>query len=320
MNGIERRLISIMNERLKRQMDFALEIHKETNRMKMDLSLMSFSFQVEALFGMMNAEKLCTVARQSGMQMLDLTGMEIRLYRPKALLRAFEKTGISCGCVIETLPFYKGTGRFEKKLDEAISLCRAMKTQNLMIVPGDMDAGACRKLSREEMLQQAIRMYTVAVARGRKNGIEILFEDTPQAHKPLSSAEDCRTVLDGVEGLDFAFDTANFLVAKEDTDVLEAYELLKDRIRRVHLKDVVRGHFRGGERCANGERIRSVVTGTGMIPMQAVLEKLQADGYDGALCVEYAAAAGVHGLEHAKALEAYTKTIRTYWEREDDKR
>ncbi len=59
---------------------------------------------------------------------------------------------------------------------------------------------------------------------------------------------------------------------------------------------------------------------TGMIPMQAVLEKLQADGYDGALCVEYAAAAGVHGLEHAKALEAYTKTIRTYWEREDDKR
>ena len=320
MNGIERRLISIMNERLKRQMDFALEIHKETNRMKMDLSLMSFSFQVEALFGMMNAEKLCTVARQSGMQMLDLTGMEIRLYRPKALLRAFEKTGISCGCVIETLPFYKGTGRFEKKLDEAISLCRAMKTQNLMIVPGDMDAGACRKLSDEEMRQQAIRMYTVAVARGRKNGIEILFEDTPQAHKPLSSAEDCRTVLDGVEGLGFAFDTANFLVAKEDTDVLEAYELLKDRIRRVHLKDVVRGHFQGGEQCANGERIRSVVTGTGIVPIKALIEKLEADGYYGVLCVEYAAAAGVHGMRHAKALEAYSRTIDSYIRGEEDKR
>ncbi len=278
----------------------------------MHLSLLSFSFLGETLSRQMDADRLCRIAKENGVEYLDMMVTEIRLYRVKTLKKAFSETGVRCDCVTATLPFFRGVEKYPVKLDAAFKTCEQIGANKLMIVPGAFDAKVCRQLRREEMQRRMIELYSMAVKRGKERGIEILFEDTPQAHKPLSSAADCRAVLDAVPGLGFVFDTANFLVAEVECDLLADYELLKDRICRVHLKDVERGRFRRAERCENGESIRCVTTGSGIVPLRPFVKRLQADGYDGVACVEYAAKATVHGDAHGEQLKPYVQKIRSY--------
>ncbi len=278
----------------------------------MKLSLLSFSFQTERLKGQMDGAKLCRLAKDNGIDTVDLMSAEVQLYGMENLKRAFAASGVSCGCIIAPLPFYKSVEQFPKKLTEALDLCGALGVKSLMVIPGYGDEAACKLLRREEMISRAVELFTMAVNRAAERNVEILFEDTPQAHKPLAAVSDCRAVLDGVPGLGFVFDTGNFIVAETDADLLAAYDALKDRIRRVHLKDVVRGSFPSGEACVNGERIRTVPTGSGIVPLRPFVEKLVSDGYDGTVCIEYAAGKGVHGLDHAKYIAGYVRNIRTY--------
>lgn len=283
----------------------------------MTLSLLTFSFMGEVLTRQMNAEKLCEIAKENKIESLDMMTKEIHLYKAKALKKAFERTGIYCGCVTALLPFYQGVEKFPTELEEAFKVCEEIGSDKLMIIPGYMDQKACSKLRPQEKLRRAIELYTLAVERGKEHGIEILFEDTPQPHKPLSSAVDCRAILDAVPGLGFVLDTANFQSAEKECNLMADYELLKDRIRRVHLKDIVRGNFRHGEGCVNGESIICVTTGSGIVPLRQFVEKLKADGYDGTLCVEYTARAQVHGMDHSRYLDTYVRNIRAYWEGEE---
>lgn len=283
----------------------------------MKLSLLTFSFMGDVLTRRMDAETLCRMAKENGIEELDVQEAELRLYGVKALKTAFDRSGVRCGCLIATLPFYQGVERFPAALEKAFKACEAIGTDKLMITAGIFDAKACKQLRREEQLRRAVELYTIAVERGKEHGIEILFEDTPQPHKPLSSAADCRALLDAVPGLGFVFDTANFLVAEPDCDLLAAWELLKDRTHRVHLKDVVRGKIPRAEVCRNGESILAVATGSGILPLRPFVEKLKADGYDAVCCVEYMAKAGVHGEEHSPYIDTYVKNIRAYWEGEE---
>lgn len=279
----------------------------------MKLSLLPFSFMGDVLMQRMDAETLCKTAKENGIEELDLQEAELRLYGVKALKSAFSRSGVRCGCVIATLPFYQGVDRFPSSLEKAFKACEAIGSAKLMIVPGIFDAKACKQLRREEQLRRAVELYTIAVKRGKEHGIEILIEDTPQPHKPLSSPADCRALLGAVPGLGFVFDTANFLVAEPECDLLSAYELLKDRIRRVHLKDVVRGNIPRAEACDNGESMLCVTTGSGIVPLRPFAERLKADGFDGVCCIEYAARAGIHGEEHSLYLNTYVRNIRAYW-------
>lgn len=72
----------------------------------------------------------------------------------------------------------------------------------------------------------------------------------------LASPKDCRALLDRVPGLGLIFDTGNFRVDDPGSDELAAYESLKDRMIRVHVKDVVLGNFESGETCIDGQKIR----------------------------------------------------------------
>ena len=64
----------------------------------------------------------------------------------------------------------------------------------------------------------------------------------------------------------------NFIFHGED--VLEAWELLKDKVSHVHCKD-------------RGENFSSVAAGDGGIPIAPLIEKLKAAGYDDYLAIEH---------------------------------
>lgn len=277
----------------------------------MNLSFMSFSMMKDAVLKRVNAETLCTIAKKSGINSLDLMEFEVNLYGEQKLQAAMKAQEVSCGCIITSAPIYDAPKKVEGKLKKSFELAKRMGADTLMVIPGNtgMDKSACAKMSRYQMLDRAVEKYTLAVKLGEQYGIKVGFENTPADYKPLASAEDCRYLLDKVPGLGMIFDTGNFRVADTNADELKAYELLKNRVIRVHLKDVVVGFFKHGEACVDGQKIRAVTTGSGVIPMAELIKRFRDDGYAGVFAVEYAAMPGVSGEEHAKYVKPYVTFI-----------
>ncbi len=87
-------------------------------------------------------------------------------------------------------------------------------------------------------------------------------------------AAECRELMDNFAGEHFkaVFDFANFVQAGQDT--LEAYELLKDYIAYIHVKD------------ARKENGTVVPAGYGDGNVEAILRKLFEKGFDGYLSLE----------------------------------
>ena len=114
-------------------------------------------------------------------------------------------------------------------------------------------------------------------------------------------AKECRELMDAFAGEHFKaiFDFANFVQAGQDT--LEAYELLKDSIAYVHVKDAL---------AANGN---VVPAGMGDGNVASILRRLFESGYEGFLSLEphLFNFSGFAGLEKGKdaIAEGETKVL-----------
>lgn len=277
----------------------------------MKLSLMTFPMIAERMAGTLDAKQLCVLARDAGMEELDIMEFELGLYGVTELREAMAAEKLNCGCLISMVPFYTEPDAAVERLQKALEVARSFAAPVLMIVPGGAEEKeTCEQRSRQEMLDQTVDFFRRAVELAEPLGIRIGLENTPQYWKPLASAEDCQYVLDQVKGLGLIFDTANMKVADPADDPLAFWELLKDRVIRVHLKDVVIGPFEDGEPCADGQTMRLVPTGSGIIPMRPLLAALRQDGYAGTLTLEYASG-GASGDGHTVMLNRHTGFIRS---------
>jgi sugar phosphate isomerase/epimerase len=86
----------------------------------------------------------------------------------------------------------------------------------------------------------------------------------------------------GEENVGVCFDTANAL--RVGDDVLEAAQLLAPRMRMLHVKDVE--PVSAQTNVVAGPR--SVPYGSGVVPLDEVLDVVAASGFDGLACVEVA--------------------------------
>ena len=104
------------------------------------------------------------------------------------------------------------------------------------------------------------------------NGIVLLHENEKGIYG--EKAAECRELMDEFAGEHFKaiFDFANFVQAGQDT--LEAYELLKDYIAYIHVKD------------ARKENGTVVPVGYGDGNVETILKKLFEKGFDGFLSLE----------------------------------
>ena len=113
-------------------------------------------------------------------------------------------SGLSRGCLIANVDFLGEPDKAEERLQEALSDCREMGTDQLMIVPGqamDNRKKRFRSLSRSAMLEEAVRFFARAVEEAGKQGITVGLEDTPQAAKPFCTAAEMKALLERVPGL-----------------------------------------------------------------------------------------------------------------------
>ena len=296
------------------------ECDQERRNNIMNLSLLSFSLIGEAVTKRLDAAGLCRICTENGIDRIDLLQEELRFYGRDKLKKAMGESGVSLGSLIASVDFLGAPDKADERLRAALDDCREMGTDQLMIVPGqsmDNRKKRFRSLSRSAMMEEAKVFFRKAVEEGQKAGITVGLEDTPQTVKPFCTISEMKTLLEAVPGLRLILDTGNIFVGDPQADLLDYYEALKPYIMRIHLKDVVRGRFPRKEMCIDGLSIAPVVTGSGILPMAEFLRRLKADGYDGDLCIEYAAPKSLHGGDHSKAVAAYADFIRAAWDGKD---
>ena len=94
------------------------------------------------------------------------------------------------------------------------------------------------------------------------------------------------TIIDqvGSESVRANTDIGNFLLVDEDP--LQAVQKLLPYIAHVHVKDMVPVSEGGWESLA-GKRYRGGAVGEGVVPLKAIMEQLNAAGYQGFLSLEF---------------------------------
>ena len=253
-------------------------------------SLMTLNLRHDLTKKTMSVEDTLLLAANEQIPFVDILGVQDRAI--PAYQSAMAKTGVKVCCYISTLSLFSGEKSIRKALDRNMSAAKALGAKFFMIVPyyPILDNRKAQRNGRHWTLDQLVSGFALAVEKGQEHGLKVCFETTPQEDIRLSGIEDCRYVLEHVQGLGLVFDTANMLPHGDDT--LSYYEALKEYIIHVHLKDVAlskaQRSFFPDERSADGRCMQCVTFGEGVIPVKEVYLRMLADGYTGRFAIEYA--------------------------------
>ena len=255
-----------------------------------DFSVMIFPFGYDMMKGTMSVQDVFELTARKGFSRVDVLGIDESL---QDLCRAaIDSTGVSVYCFIANLNFFQSQEEIQKDLRSRLGVAKALDAKLFMVVPYNDDSQLAEALARgkSDVQQCMVDGFRLAVEMAKEYGLTVCFETTPHDSFALSGTEDCKYVLDQVPGLGLVFDTANMLPHGEET--LESYEALKDRIIYVHLKDVALEPMDPVkplvEHTKDGQLMRGVVWGEGVIPVKKVASRLLQDGFTGPFALEYA--------------------------------
>lgn len=198
---------------------------------------------------------------------------------------ALKKADLGVSCIYE---FYD-MGRCDEteKAKKHVDTAALVGAKRILVVPGFLSGEASKEMQRcmpaqknivdfferNEEIKRMAEGLSFAAKYGAEKRVTVTVEDFDGLDSPLAGMYGIHWFLQQVPELMYTLDTGNFLFYGED--VLNAYELLKDRIVHVHCKDREPG--------TNA----SMQTGTGYIPFTDVLKKLKKQNYDGYLAIEH---------------------------------
>ena len=151
---------------------------------------------------------------------------------------------------------------------KAVDIAHRMDTKNIRMFSFYLPGGADPEAYREAVFDRIGQFVDYA----DRNDAVLLHENEKGIYG--ERAAECKKLLDAFGGKSFkaVFDFANFVQAKQDT--MEAYELLKDHIAYVHVKDAV------------WESGAVVPAGMGDGQVAEILKKMLSGGYRGFLSLE----------------------------------
>lgn len=256
------------------------------------ISLMTFPMDIDVAMHKMSNEDIFNITKDAGIKHVDV--MSLFGNRLKEYIDAANKTGVKPYCYIDSISFFsKKEDDILKAFNKHLETAKSLGAKLYMIVPlnTQKDQKVCEKLGKAKVQQLLIKYFKIAVELGKDAGIKVCFETTPQDYACLSGIDDCKYVLDNVEGLGLVYDTANMLPHGDDS--LDYYNKLKAYIVHVHLKDVklAKQTFKDklfhSEQTKTGEVMKCCLSGEGIIPLKEIITQMKNDGYDGYYALEY---------------------------------
>ena len=213
----------------------------------------------------------------------------------EALMRRLEGKKIGVSAVGSPIGKISITDDFEPHLESLAHIAELAKIWNTPYIrcfSFFIPEGEKPEKFRDEVFRRMDRMVELAA---RKN-LVLLHENEKEIYGDL--APRCLELMEkfGGENLKATFDFANFVQCGQDT--LEAWDMLKNHVAYVHVKDAL---FDGG---------RVVPVGQGDGNVKEILTRLDQEGFQGFLSLEphLADFAGLSGLEKNAAKRGRTDT------------
>lgn len=226
-------------------------------------------------------DEALTLAREAGVEALEMsenaiTGQEEAVSQLKA-----------AGLAVSTVTFsLKGDEEPRRQGERLIKAAQAVGARRFMVIPGfwgEEDSPQQRREKTQRMIEGTAELTRLITLEG----MSLTIEDFDNALSPVATAEGVRRFLDNCPGLTCAFDTGNFRFAGED--VLAAYDMLRDKITHLHLKDRAYAPVMGEapRKAMDGAELYPAPVGGGDLPLKEVIKRLRGDGYDGVFAVEH---------------------------------
>lgn len=236
-------------------------------------------------------DEFCQIAFRLGVHFVELWPPQLKngIEEVKATLQRY---GLQVACInCPIAPNKPNAGDWRGRLQESIqtaAILGAKFVSTFFGVHPDRSFYEAVTLYRD-----AIRPY-LTVAHDYDVTILVENEFDPKGQEPTRTAEQTCLLLELINdpALRLTFDPCNFLIAGEEP-FPHAYELLKNFIAYVHVKDATRfNEMRHGKTeqhklfISHIGRFVCVPVGEGAVNFSGLLNALQRDGYDGFLTLE----------------------------------
>ena len=213
------------------------------------------------------------------MEMRGVDGNNLIFHTPekvKEIKERLDESGVALSALGSPLGKIGIDDPFEKHFEEfkgAVEIAHKMDCRNIRMFSFYVPEGKGKEY-KSKVFDRLGQFADYAKA----NNVVLLHENEKGIYG--EKAAECKEIMDAFRGEHFKaiFDFANFIQADQDT--LEAYELLKEDIAYIHVKDAIKG---------TGQ---VVPAGMGDGNVEAILKKLYANGFQGylSLCSFYASA------------------------------
>ncbi len=218
---------------------------------------------------------------------IDAVELKLSMIEEDAsLLSRLNAHGLSVSGIYEFYDWCRNDDfdRFMRHVDTAAE----NGVKNILVVPGfftddetdafykDLDPSDYFEVAKRMEASDAVARMLASLKRccdyAKSKDVVVSIEDFDARNSPCTLLNQLRWLFDKLPDLRCAFDTGNFSFNKEDGE--QAYLYLSERIVHVHCKD-------------RNESLASVVTGSGLLPIEKHLRELISIGYDGYLVIEH---------------------------------
>jgi sugar phosphate isomerase/epimerase len=240
-----------------------------------DIIFSGFSDEISSDF-----DKQLSVVSKLGMNYISLRGIDGKNIGEYTLdeikenvLPRLQKSGIGVSSIGSPVGkvFINDEEGFEKQkvvLDRLCQICNLVNCKYIRIFSFYIPKGENADNYRAEVVNK----LKVFAAIAKKYGVILLHENEKDIYGDI--ARRCKDILKEVDSKHFKgiFDFANFVQCGEDTQ--ECYDLLKDEIVYIHIKDAV------------STDNQNVVCGTGEGKIPEILGQVIRSGYKGFLTLE----------------------------------
>ena len=194
-------------------------------------------------------------------------------------------SGMGIASFVATTDFITATGEALEeniaKVKAYIDECAALGIDKIMLAPMVKTADSAEEFAA--MREKMVAAYGAMSEYADGSGVTVTIENQSVPQRADSYIDDCKYIIDRCPKLGFVLDAGNFYCVGDD--VLRAYDVFRDRIVHVHVKDWEH-HPYGRIIRQNLPPIRSSKMGCGVLPLDKLLTALKEDGYCGSLLLE----------------------------------
>ena len=230
-------------------------------------------------------DEALSATKKMGVDSAEIFTFEFDAYPFKNYVECLNQNDIRLNTIIVTSSF---TNDDKNNYDAEISKIKGIiddaanvGSKFVMVVP---DANnVLNRSDKDRVLSSIITGMTEITEYAKNTPVTVTMENFSLNTHPYSTIAEMHYILKNVPGLKYTIDSGNFACVQEN--VLDAYDVLKDYVVNVHMKDfkedefgcIVRPNIPVLDGCALGE---------GFVPLEELMNRLKTDKYDGSLVIE----------------------------------